>query len=119
MSPRQFFPHGKPKREKKDSDPLETNTEALLGLMRAVRGNGEQIDEMIKRQDALVVWITKYVTYHQSRTDETPSKPPAWVPTSKKEITGIVALIVFALTVLAIILAGCQKVSPLFMEIIK
>lgn len=105
--PRQFFPIGKQKREKKDSDSLATNTEALLGLMRAVRGNGEQIEALIKRLDGLILWVTQYVNYQQIKSNKTPSRPPAWIPTSKKEITGVVALVVFALTVLAIILASC------------
>lgn len=98
--PRQFFPQ-RPKK-KQDSDSMATFTETLLGVIRAVRQNGEQITQLIERQNDLIAWLT---------LNKMPSRPPAWIPTGKKEITTVMALVVFALTVLAIILASCGVIG--------
>lgn len=89
---------------------MATITEALYGLLRGAKDQSEQIAAMIKRHDELVVWLREYFANQQPLV-KTPSRPPPWFPTSKKELTGIAALVVFALTVLAIILASCGVIG--------
>jgi len=108
MPPRQFFPHGRPKKDKPDSDEKATTTEALYGLLRGSKAQTDQISAMIKRHDELIVWLQQYFENQASFTSQqTSSRPPAWVPQSKTQVTGIVALVILALTVLAIVLASC------------
>ena len=99
--------HKKPPRQvqriQNDSDKIETIKEVMFGIFRQLASLSDQISDTQKRVDNLAVMLTR------DKIDE--PKKTSWIPKDKKEITTAVALVVFALTILAIILASCGLVG--------
>lgn len=101
--------------KKKDSSEIETIKEVLLNICRILRQIQDKQSDHARRLDDFMMWLTNASKLNrqllQEIVDNRPRKNGSWLPKNKKEITTVVALVVFALTVLAIILASCGVIS--------
>lgn len=100
------------KRKQTDSNEMETVKELLLGQGRMIRSIETSYSKSFMSLENKLEYLVRWAHRHEQREVSHSHQNGSWLPKGKKEITTVVALVIFALTILVAILKviSCSEV---------